>query len=116
MSEHEHDTAYGLPPLQRDGSYTDEMKKDAVILCESCGKKFDPWEKVIVQSRPDGFEPIAGLPKLSDELMIKEAQYKIVETIVGLENECTLKPSTVMVYKDAVTAGWVCKIGMEVRT
>ena len=54
--------------------------------------------------------------KLSDELMIKEAQYRIIETIVGLENECTLKPSTVMIYKDAVTAGWVCKIGMEVRT
>jgi hypothetical protein len=48
--------------------------------------------------------------------MIKEAQYKIIETIVNLEDECALKPSTVMVYKDAVTCGWVCKIGMEVRT
>ena len=56
------------------------------------------------------------MTKLSDELMIKEAQYKIVETIVALENECVLKPQTVMFYKDAVTAGWVCKIGMEVRT
>jgi hypothetical protein len=56
------------------------------------------------------------MPRLSDEVMIKEAQYKIIETIVNLEDECALKPSTVMVYKDAVTCGWVCKIGMEVRT
>jgi hypothetical protein len=91
-------------------------QKDHVILCEHCGKKFNPFDKVIVQSRPDGFEPMKGLPKISDELMIKESQYKIIETIVGLENECTLKPQIVTIYKDVITCAWVCKIGMEVRT
>ena len=89
--------------------------KDTVILCESCGKKFGPWEKVILQSRTDDFKPIADRLKISDEFMIKEAQCRIIETIIGLENECALKPTTITVYKDVLCA-WRCKIGMEVRT
>ena len=54
------------------------------------------------------------MTKLSDESMIKEAQYRIIETIIGLENECELKPTTITVYKDVLCA-WRCKIGMEVR-